>query len=122
MDAKDDAAAARRRLCSRSVVDEVLDARGGVLDVLTSLAYVWESSATRSSRLVSVGLVAGSRGEGNVADAMGSMSRRWGRGCGRWNESRTSRGSRDVVDTCENVLEVPWLDGIRQEPSHVEVK
>ena len=116
------AAATRRRLCSRSVVDEELDARGGVLDVLAGLDDVWESSAARSSRLVSIGLDVGSRGEGNVADAMGSMSRRWGRSCGRWNGSRTSRGSRDVVDTCENVLEVPWLDWIRQEPSHVGVK
>ena len=122
MGAKDDAAAARRRLCSRSVADEVLDAREGVLDVLASLDYVWESSATRGSRPGSIGLIVVLRGERDVAAAMGSMSRRWGRSCGRWNGSRTSRGSCDVVDTCGNVLEVPWLDGIRQEPSHVEVK
>ena len=102
-------------------MDEVLDARGGVLDVLASRDCVWESSAARGSRLVSIGLVVGSRGEGKVADAMGSMSRRWGRSCGRWNGSRTSRGSRDVVEACENVLEAPWLGSIRQEPSHVEV-
>ena len=122
MGAKDDAAAARRRLCSRSVVDEVLDAREGVLDVLASLDYVWESSATRGSRPGSIGLIVVLRGERDVVAAMGSMSRRWGRCCGRWNGSRTSRGSCDVVDTCGNVLEVPWLDRIRQEPSHVEIK
>ena len=96
MGAKDDAAAARRRLCSRSVVDEVLDDREGVPDVLTSLENVWKSSAVRGSRPESIGLVVGFRGEGKVADALSSMTRRWddavdvGTGRGRREEVVTS--------------------------------
>ena len=52
---EDDAAAARRSLCSRSVVDEVLDDREGVLNVLESLDVAWASSAARGSRTESIG-------------------------------------------------------------------
>ena len=53
----DDAAAAPRRLCSRSVVDEMLDVVVDVLHVRESLGCSWASSAARRSRLGSMVVV-----------------------------------------------------------------
>ena len=85
----DDAAAARRSLCSHSVADEVLDGPVDVMHVWASLDGAWASSAARNSPLESIGVVVVLHRKREDADALGSMTRRWtevvdvGRGRGR---------------------------------------
>lgn len=86
----DDAAAARRSLCSHSVADEVLDGPVGVMHVWASLDGAWASSAARNLPLESIGVVVVLHRKRGRCGCFGLDDEALDRGCGRWTRSRTS--------------------------------
>ena len=87
---KDDAAAAHRSLCSRRVVDKVLDDREGVLNVLESLDVAWASSAARGLRPELIGCCCLLHRSERSCRCIGLDDEELDQCCGRWNVSRTS--------------------------------